>query len=480
MVVFSVVDPLSLQSAKTKWIPEAKIHCPNTPILLVGTKHDLREDPKYSSRIISYQQVYHLSKEYDAIYCECSSVTMEGVKDVFQTVVQIAYVSSNMKKQKFSLIPPPFPSTEQAPVLNIAVSSFAMDMKNLLETKFASNITFCVDGKLMRAHSIVLCAASKQFSKLLLRNWEQGEEIVVNDFPGIMSVKHVHDQFVINIHKEISASIFQHVLEFLYTGKTFTKDIQGIKHVASIFKISEIITYCENIENRIKCLNPSLTKWVNERCAENMKRFFFQKKLFSDMSFVLDTKEIIPAHKAIVCTRCEVLKKMLSGDFVESKGIVDVSDTPKEYFIPFLEFLYSDRVTITESNAVGVLITANKFGMTRLVTQCELFIAKCIDRGTKEKIEKADINVFALLQFAQTHNAKQLEKFCLHFISTHYQALSRHAEYKSLSRENRKYIEEHQWPPKSYLKDLAEYQQQLEKEAKKILQLLSHKKLVST
>jgi Ras-related C3 botulinum toxin substrate 1 len=45
LLCFSVVSPTSLENAMTKWIREISYHAPNAPIILVGTKTDLREDP---------------------------------------------------------------------------------------------------------------------------------------------------------------------------------------------------------------------------------------------------------------------------------------------------------------------------------------------------------------------------------------------------------------------------------------------------
>ena len=44
LVCFSVTDQVSLDNVDSKWIPEVSHHCPGVPIILVGTKADLRED----------------------------------------------------------------------------------------------------------------------------------------------------------------------------------------------------------------------------------------------------------------------------------------------------------------------------------------------------------------------------------------------------------------------------------------------------
>ena len=41
----------SLGNVEVKWIPEVQRHCPETPIILVGTKADLRTDPEELARL---------------------------------------------------------------------------------------------------------------------------------------------------------------------------------------------------------------------------------------------------------------------------------------------------------------------------------------------------------------------------------------------------------------------------------------------
>ena len=66
-----------------QWYPEVSHHCPNTPIILVGTKLDLRDDKetiailkKNNEAPISYLEGLQMMKEIGAIkYLECSALT---------------------------------------------------------------------------------------------------------------------------------------------------------------------------------------------------------------------------------------------------------------------------------------------------------------------------------------------------------------------------------------------------------------------
>ena len=44
LVCFSLISPASFVNVAEKWVPEVEHHCPNTPIVLAGTKLDLRDD----------------------------------------------------------------------------------------------------------------------------------------------------------------------------------------------------------------------------------------------------------------------------------------------------------------------------------------------------------------------------------------------------------------------------------------------------
>lgn len=107
LLCFSVVSPPSFDNILCKWMPELKDHCPNTPIILVGTKSDLRED---SDTILSLsasgqapikkEAALKLASKIKAYkYVETSALTGQGLNLVFEEAVR-AVQSDRLKQEK--------------------------------------------------------------------------------------------------------------------------------------------------------------------------------------------------------------------------------------------------------------------------------------------------------------------------------------------------------------------------------------------
>lgn len=99
LVCFSVASPSSFENVVSKWYPEIKHHCPDAPMILVGTKIDLRED-KETLNVLSEQglspikreQGQKLANKIRAVrYLECSALTQRGLKLVSTLRVVIVF-----------------------------------------------------------------------------------------------------------------------------------------------------------------------------------------------------------------------------------------------------------------------------------------------------------------------------------------------------------------------------------------------------
>ncbi|XP_036420444.1 rho-related GTP-binding protein RhoG-like [Colossoma macropomum] len=92
LLCFSISDPTSFENIRLMWHPEVSQHCREVPFLLVGTKKDLRGDREILKKLkeknltpVTKQQGKDLAKEIKAVkYLECSALTQDGVKKVFE------------------------------------------------------------------------------------------------------------------------------------------------------------------------------------------------------------------------------------------------------------------------------------------------------------------------------------------------------------------------------------------------------------
>mmetsp|Transcript_12156 Transcript_12156/g.19628 ORF Transcript_12156/g.19628 Transcript_12156/m.19628 type:complete len:206 (-) Transcript_12156:397-1014(-) len=91
LLCFSVVNHPSFVNVKDRWYVEIKHHCPNVPMIIVGTKTDLRTDEatleslrKEGKSPISEEEANSMVKELGALkFLECSALTRQGLKNVF-------------------------------------------------------------------------------------------------------------------------------------------------------------------------------------------------------------------------------------------------------------------------------------------------------------------------------------------------------------------------------------------------------------
>ncbi len=108
LICFAVDLPDSLDNVQEKWISEVLHFCQNVPILLVGCKCDLRNDPatieklrQSSQQPISSAEGQSVADKIDAQkYLECSAKTGQGVREVFETATRASLAAKENKPKR--------------------------------------------------------------------------------------------------------------------------------------------------------------------------------------------------------------------------------------------------------------------------------------------------------------------------------------------------------------------------------------------
>jgi len=112
LVCFSVISESSFSNVKERWYPELNHHCPETPIVLVATKIDLRDNPKILKELsekgkspISFEEGQRLAKEIKAAaYVECSARTMYNLGEVFDKAIRAHLHPGKTKKERTCVV----------------------------------------------------------------------------------------------------------------------------------------------------------------------------------------------------------------------------------------------------------------------------------------------------------------------------------------------------------------------------------------
>ena len=92
------MTPTALSNVRNKWVPELRAHNPHTPIVLVGTKVDLRGDVESLQLLLEHSTRPTTSEEGNALaaeigaagYFETNAFTQVGLKDLFDHVARTA------------------------------------------------------------------------------------------------------------------------------------------------------------------------------------------------------------------------------------------------------------------------------------------------------------------------------------------------------------------------------------------------------
>ncbi|XP_021342736.1 rho-related protein racA-like [Mizuhopecten yessoensis] len=503
-ICFAVDNRDSFENITEKWIPELQHHIPNVPKMLVACKTDLR----YTSTgdYVTYAEGSKVAQDLELRYQETSALTRDGLTACFNRAIIEAnqgIVARRRKKDRLQFFrrpkkeipsPPTMPPAEKAPRVEVEASRFADDWRGVLEKPRHFDVTFILGGgQRLEANKLVLCSSSSFFCRLFgmtrydqndqKKNFGRLEPFSMEDMNNgvIKGIYAVYEKgtiicakgqrrrhTVIKLASDITYTTFTRVLEFLYTGTPNLPDshndvnldaVNDITKVSKIFQMTRLNEICQNYVMDHGFLNTSIGTCLNNDTGQRMKDLYFNNPEYADVAFKVQGQTIY-AHKVVLCARCRAMATMFGGQFREGKKAVtevDIPATSVECFLALLEYLYTDHSPIQEVDVMGLIVLADLYDQKGLMNICELYVTKEVDRSVTKRIEQAEIDVIGLLLTSQMYNANQLTAWCLHFISSNYTAFKRKPEFDQLKGDNLDIVKKRQWPPSSYLEEVAEY-----------------------
>jgi len=100
LVCFSVIAQSSFENVKTKWVSEIQHHAPNVPIVLVGDSM-AKQLASRNQAMVTVESGHRMAKEIGAVsFLECSALTQEGLKQVFDDAIRAAMAGTTKPTKK--------------------------------------------------------------------------------------------------------------------------------------------------------------------------------------------------------------------------------------------------------------------------------------------------------------------------------------------------------------------------------------------
>ncbi|XP_070530237.1 rho-related BTB domain-containing protein 2 isoform X4 [Cardiocondyla obscurior] len=518
LLCFSITNPVSLRNCKVMWYPEIRRFCPQTPVLLVGCKNDLRymyRDETYlsyfrdrspfvratrKSDLVMPDQARAVARELGVCYYETSVFTYYGVNEVFENSIRAALIArrqqrfwmTNLKRVQRPLLQAPFcPPKPVPPKVCLAVSTYEENMKSLWTRPVHTDVTLIASNCTFGVHRCLLAAASPAFYRLFSMELAQeltprssSESSMVSTF-GEATVGDFNDdtECLIRIDQSKPAKVWEQLkrrssFQVLPTmdnqrkSNSATKELNHpafqniricmeIRQAAEFLELPQLLMVLNSIQTREQFVNSDLNNRYKQVVRQRLEDICLEQGLFADVIFELDDGSV-PAHKAILTARCDVMKAMFSGDFRESSAKVIVFPGVREYtFHKLLCYLYTDEVpAISSARCLNLLELANRLCLQRLVNLVESRVIEDLERLSQNEGNDAVENCLRLLEPCKLHNADQLADWCMNHLCVNYNKLCKMSprSVRLLHPENQEYLNEHRWPPVWYLKDYDYYQ----------------------
>ncbi|TRY95109.1 hypothetical protein DNTS_003837 [Danionella cerebrum] len=482
VIKYSVNDKLAFQQVRNGYAPRLRplLRHWGVPVILVAIGARLNDEgPPCTcplcasdwSSSVPHSEGLQLSRDLGATYLELPSLNNFFVGRYFGSVLEYFMIQCLKQKAKErpdkrrghrinEPRPPHLDQPARLPPVRVEESSFSQDLQWLLErgVQFADVAFYAADSgkELGWAHASVLSAVSPYFRQLLvgrqarerpvsrctcreregphslLSTWDGGADDLLGADghpPGQLSRLVVKEPLLCLCLWETLMFLYRGAWEWEYLEEAFAEKLKNPMAVAQLM--------------------------------DRIRSFVGREKGPRDTPTPRTQQgSVLPAHRAVLVARCDVMAAMFSGKYAEARSrVVPIHGVSSDTFLSFLEYLYTDTCCpASVMQAMAILVCAEMYQVKRLQHLCEC------------------------------HNADQLYVWLLHFIANNYLIFSHKADFLELSatrtagaadkpmqittsfclsiitptvskHEEREQVERLRWPSRGYLQELSEYQQ---------------------
>ncbi|NXU58312.1 RHBT3 protein, partial [Turnix velox] len=495
VIKYSVNDKTSFQELKETYLPMIKkaLNRCSAPVIIsaVGARKNgvpctcplCTADRR---TCVTTTEGVQLAKELGATYLELHTLNDFYVQKYFGGVLEYFMIQSlnqktseKIKKRKklqkgHRVQPPQLEQPEKLPILKGEASHYYADLHKLLSDCQCADVVFCSEdlSKGVEAHRVILCSASHLFMLFF-------EVKTPADIRDSSLMRTAQSLFTVEsgatcdaqsgvppVRVVVKDAVFffclPDILHFIYSGA-----FQWERLEEDIKKKLNDPEKTEHVLEKVKCIlrTPGKLNTTKDGRSHQLKRMystslrlFFNTSVLADVIFKIEGGSI-PAHRAVLVARCEVMAAMFNGNYLEANSVqVPVFGVSKETFLLFLEYLYTDSCCPASIlQAMSLLICAEMYQVMRLQHICELYIITQLQSMPSRELATTSLSIVSLLKKAKFHNSDCLSTWLLHFIAANYLIFSQKPEFQELSDEERHFVEMHRWPSHLYLKQLADY-----------------------
>ncbi|KAM9138250.1 rho-related BTB domain-containing protein 3 isoform 4-T5 [Pangshura tecta] len=386
VIKYSVNDKSSFQEVKDSYVPMIKRalnHC-TIPVIISAVGARKSEVPCTCplctldrGSCVTASEGIQLAKELGATYLELHSLSDFYVGKYFGGVLEYFMIQSlnqksseKMKKRKKShkchgVKPPQLEQPEKMPILKGEASHYNSDLHNLLICCQCVDVIFYSEDlkEVVEAHKIVLCSVSHVF--MLLFNVKSPADIqdssIIRTAQTLFAVNSEAVFPVSNrgspcgppVRVIVKDSFFcfclSDILHFIYSGafqwelleEDIKKKLKDPGEVELVLEKVKFILITPGKVNSSKNCRSHQTARPLQLCDTSL-RLFFNTHVLADVIFQIQGATV-PAHRAVLVARCEVMAAMFNGSYIEANSfLVPVYGVSKDTFLSFLEYLYTD------------------------------------------------------------------------------------------------------------------------------------------